>query len=137
MKGPEAACRAAVAGFVKGANGPWLGRATAPFATGLSTSGRAVSSESRGRFYGSPVVSWGPVSGATRYDVQWSRSEDPWRTVESVRTYATAASLPLKPGTWWYRVRGVNGTVQGDPRLSWSAPARVSIAAPTFTVVES
>jgi len=130
---PQAGCRAAAATFVRGAAGPAVGSARTPFATGLSPSGRV---SSQPRLYGSPVVAWQPVAGATRYDVQWSRSDDPWRTVGAVRTYATAVTLPVGPGTWWYRVRGIDGSVHGDPWLSFSKPVRLTIATPTFTVVE-
>jgi hypothetical protein len=130
---PQAGCRSASATFVRGGAGPKLGSTLAPFATGLSPSGRV---SSRPRFYGPPVVAWQPVAGATRYDVQWSRTDDPWHTVGSAQTYATAVTLPVGPGTWWYRVRGIDGSVKRNPWLSWSNPARVSMAAPTFTVVE-
>jgi len=137
LKAPDAACRAAKGVLVRGASKPLVGSATAPFATGLSPLGSLFSPErsSTGRFYGSPLVVWRPAAGATRYEVQWSRSEDPWRAVGTLKTYATSAVLPLKPGSWWYRVRGINGAASGDQTMTWSNPVSLSIATPTFAVV--
>jgi hypothetical protein len=135
---PETACRSSKGVLDRGANVPILGSGEAPFATGLSPLGRLfTSSTTPGSFYGSPLVAWRPAAGATQYEVQWSRSEDPWVTVGGLKTHATSATLPLTPGTWWYRVRGINGSIQGDARMRWSAAAPVSIAAPTFTIVEN
>ena len=132
------ACRTTRAIVVRGAGRPALGTSTATFATGLSPFGSLFSAGSTaGKFYGPPLVAWRPVTGATRYEVQWSRSENPWRTVGATKTYATSATLPLKPGTWWYRVRGLNSSAQGEQRMSWSKPASLSIATPTFAIVEN
>jgi hypothetical protein len=133
---PEAACRAGKGTFVMGANSPTVGTTDAAFVTGLSPLGRLLSPESApGRFYGSPLVAWRPSAGATSYEVQWSRSATPWRTVGTTKTYATSATLPLQPGTWWYRVRGIDSSIQGDQRLGWSAPTSITIASPTFAIV--
>jgi hypothetical protein len=133
-----AACQARQGTFVKTSTRPRVGTTKAPYATGLSTLGRLVSADSAPpRFYGFPLVSWTPAAGATRYEVQWSRSENPWRTVGSTRTFSTSASLPLKPGTWWYRVRGYNGSVRGDQSMAWSPPVQLAIATPTFSIVEN
>jgi hypothetical protein len=43
--------------------------------------------------------------------------------------------LPLEPGTWFYRVRGVNDTIPGNPNMQWSGLAKIQIAKPTFAVV--
>ncbi len=135
---PEAACQAGKGVLVRAANRPSVGLGETPFATGLSPFGRLSSPQSSpGRFYGSPLVAWRPAAGATQYEVQWSRSEDPWLTVGTLKTHATSATLPLTPGTWWYRVRAINGSIQGDPRMSWSAAMPISIATPTFSVVEN
>jgi hypothetical protein len=55
--------------------------------------------------------------------------------VGRLKTYATSAVLPLRPGSWWYRVRGINGAAHGDQTMSWSNPVSLSIATPTFAVV--
>ncbi len=135
---PEVACRTTKGVVVRGAGKPALGTSSGTFATGLSPLGSLFSSSSaQGRFYGPPLVAWRPVTGATRYEVQWSRSENPWRTVGTTKTFATSSVLPLNPGTWWYRVRGLNSSAQGEQRMSWSKPVSLSIATPTFAIVEN
>ena len=48
------------------------------YVTGLSPSGRLLSaSNSKSRFYGVPLVAWTPSTGATKYDVEWSRTSIP------------------------------------------------------------
>jgi hypothetical protein len=44
--------------------------------------------------------------------------------------------LPLRPGTWYYRVRGVDESIPGNQNMQWSGVARVRIAEPTFAVVK-
>ena len=85
--------------------------------------------------YGSPLVTWDPASGAVGYEVQWSRSSYPWRSAGSIRTPATSAMLPLAPGTWYYRVRGINDSLRGNQMMSWSAPTSIAITRPSFKVV--
>ena len=110
--------------------------AGAPYITGLSSSGRLLSaSSSDTAFYGVPLVAWTPSTGATLYDVEWSKKSYPWRKAGGLQTPATSALLPLKPGTWYYRVRGNNPWLPGNKKLRWSGPVRVEIAKPTFKVV--
>jgi hypothetical protein len=107
-----------------------------PFVSGLSPNGRLLTASSRRPVvYSTPLVAWRPVIGATAYQVQWSRSKYPWRAAGSVKTYATSALLDLAPGTWHYRVRGLNQTQLRRAEMAWSAPVRVKIARPTFAVV--
>ena len=48
----------------------------------------------------------------------------------------TSAVLPLKPGTWYYRVRGFNYSLPtGAQQMSWSDPAKIVVAKPKFRVV--
>ena len=51
---------------------PALTTAQAPFATGLSPSGRLTSAARTSAFYGAPLVAWTPALGADIYEVQWS-----------------------------------------------------------------
>jgi hypothetical protein len=112
------------------------GGARAPYATGLSPTGRLHSAvNSRSAFYGVPLVAWTPASGAILYDVEWSRTSYPWRRASGIRTGSTSAMLPLSPGTWWYRVRGLNPWLESNHQMSWSNPVRLRIARPTFSVV--
>jgi hypothetical protein len=125
---------------------PTLTRSAAPFASGLSPGGRLVSAVTRApRFYGTPHVAWTPALGASAYEVQWSKTRYPFRAevdprtgTKGVLTMGTSALLPLKPGTWWYRVRGVNYQLpSGAQQMSWSATARVDVVKAQFRVVRS
>jgi hypothetical protein len=122
--------------FGKWSKSPVLLMKGAPSATGLSPSGRLLSAvEPKPKFYGSPLVTWDPASGAVGYQVEWSRSSYPWRSAGSIRTPATSAMLPLAPGTWYYRVRGINDSLRGNQMMSWSAPTSIVITRPSFKVV--
>lgn len=119
--------------------------ARAPFATGLSASGRLVSAAGRSSFYGQPLVAWTPALGASAYEVQWSRRRypftpepDPRTGAKGLLTFSTAAVLPLPPGTWWYRVRGFDYNLPtGVQQLSWSAPQKLVVAAPRFRIAKA
>jgi hypothetical protein len=134
---PQDNCRAGrTVAFGKESRTPALLAGGAPSATGLSPSGRLVSAATpKPKFYGSPLVTWAPAGGAATYQVQWSHTSYPWRAAGSLQTPATSAVLPLAPGTWWYRVRGVNDSLPGNQMMSWSKPASISITAPSFAVV--
>jgi len=68
--------------------------------------------------------------------VQWSRTSYPWRKEGEKLTYATSALLPLDPGRWFYRVRGINFSLPGTARaMTWSKQVGLTVSKPTFTVV--
>ena len=121
---------------------PTLVTGGAPFASGLSPKGRLVSAAGVGAsFYGQPLVAWTPALGADAYHVQWSKKRYPFTPelmstgTAGYLTLATAALLPLKPGTWWYRVRGISWRLpQNAQYMSWSDPTRIVAARPTFVV---
>ena len=116
---------------------PVLTGSSRPFASGLSPTGRLVSAtRSRPSFYGSPLVAWRPALGAQDYEVQWSKSGNPFKPVGSIKTPATSALLPLSPGVWHYRVRGFNSLLPKRPQMAWSSPTAIRISAPTFRVVK-
>jgi hypothetical protein len=143
---PQEACAAGrVMRFGKNSE-PTLTRSLAPFASGLSPNGRLVSAvTSAPRFYGTPHVAWTPALGADVYEVQWSKTRYPFRPEIDPRSntrgmllFETSALLPLKPGTWWYRVRGINYQLPtGAQQMSWSTAARVDVAKPQFRVERS
>jgi hypothetical protein len=115
-----------------------VGSSTTPFISGLSSTGRLISAagKSRSVFYGSPLVAWRPALGADAYEVQWSATSDPFKVVASHYTFATSASLPVTPGTWYYRVRGLNLSLAGSAqRMAWSDVAKLDVGTPTFTVL--
>ena len=116
---------------------PAVSRSGSPFASGLSPRGRlTAAATSRPSFYGTPLVAWSPALGADQYQVQWSRTSYPWRKEGEKLTYATSALLPLDPGRWFYRVRGINFSLPGTARaMTWSKQVGLTVSKPTFTVV--
>jgi len=114
------------------------GQGTA-YASGLSPSGRLVASAGNRPFYGRPLVAWLPTPGADTYEVEWSPTRYPWRAVKRVPVDGgTATILPIKPGNWWYRVRGINSALpDAHQYMSWSAPLRLTVAKPKFRLVAS
>lgn len=120
---------------------PTLVTGGAPFASGLSPKGRLISAAGVGAsFYGAPLVAWTPALGANAYHVQWSKKRYPFTAELSdgtagFLTLSTSAVLPLKPGTWWYRVRGISWRLpQNAQYMSWSDPTRIAAARPTYVV---
>jgi len=109
------------------------------YASGMSPAGRLVAAAgSKNTFYGRPLIAWRPVQGAAGYEVQWSHSRDRWRTLGSLETQGTAVTLPLEPGSWWYRVRARNPYLPGHvKRMAWSAPLAITVAKPKFRLVAS
>jgi hypothetical protein len=109
----------------------------APFASGLSPEGKLVAAaSSKPKFYGQPLIAWQPTLATDQYEVQWSRTRYPWRTAGSKLTWATSLTLPLSPGTWYYRVRGIDSLLTGSkPQLTWSNPVRLVVTKPRFRVV--
>ena len=80
-------------------------------------------------------MAWTAAPSASAYVVEWSKTAYPWRPSGRVKTPATSAVLPLEPGTWFYRVRGVNDSIPGNPNMQWSGTAKIQIARPTFGVL--
>ena len=135
---PQDVCSAGrVQSFGKGSR-PLVAGSTSPFVSGLSPRGLlTTAARSVPSFYGTPLVAWQPALGADQYQVQWSKKSYPWVKVGEKFTYATSALLPLEPGLWYYRVRGVNFSLPGSARaMSWSAPVGVRVSKPTFAVVK-
>ena len=136
---PQDACAAGrVLAFGKASSPVVAGQGTA-YASGLSPSGRLIASSGNKPFYGRPLVAWLPAPGADTYEVEWSPSRYPWRAVKRVAVDGgTATTLPLKPGTWWYRIRGLNSALpDGHQFMSWSEPLRLTVAKPKFRLVSS
>ncbi len=102
---------------------PIVTSSSRPFASGLSPKGRLISAaRTTPSFYGTPLVAWESVLGAQEYEIQWSKSANPWRPLGSLVTGATSSLLPLEPGTWYYRVRGYNHSLLKRPQMAWSTP---------------
>jgi hypothetical protein len=111
--------------------------AGAPYASGLSPSGKLVAAvHPSPKFYGTPLVAWQPIPSADEYEIQVSRTKYPWHTRGSLVTPATSVMLHLTPGTWFYRVRGLDSLMTGaHPELSWSAPVKIVFTKPRFKIV--
>jgi hypothetical protein len=105
------------------------------FVTGLSPTGRLVSSARTATFYGRPLISWTPALSADIYQIQWSKKAYPFTPEGSIMTSSTATVPPLTVGTWFYRVRGFDYNLPtGAQQLSWSDPEQLSVAKPTFKI---
>lgn len=109
----------------------------APYLSGLSVNGRLfTANRAKPAVYGAPLVAWRPALGADRYEVQWSKKAYPWVKAGSLETPSTSATLPLTPGRWHYRVRGISLALPaGGRQMSWSDPVTLRVAKPTFRVV--
>jgi hypothetical protein len=136
---PEDVCRAGGAARFGKVSKPVLVGDRSPFASGLSPDGAKLVPAKKPvpSFYGPPLVAWEPVAGAQEYEVQWSKSPNPWRAAGPPLppSGATSAILPLTPGRWYYRVRGLNPLLPGKPEMTWSKPVSLRIAKPRFKIV--
>ena len=134
---PQDACQSGrVMRFGK-ATPPVVTSSSRPFASGLSPKGRLISAaRTTPSFYGTPLVAWESVLGAQEYEIQWSKSANPWRPLGSLVTAATSSLLPLEPGSWYYRVRGYNHSLLKRPQMAWSTPTPLTVSKPTFSVVK-
>ncbi len=135
---PQDVCAAGrIASFGKSSE-PAVSRSRTPYASGLTPKGRLTAARRVvPSFYGTPLVAWKPAIGADQYQVQWSKKGYPWRTEGEKLTYGTSALLPLTPGRWFYRVRGINFSMPGTARaMTWSDPVQLTVAKPTFAVVK-
>lgn len=132
---PQDVCQAGrVATFAKLAR-PVITGSGGAFVSGLSPSGRLLTSAGRRPVvYSTPLVAWQPVVGASTYEVEWSRTTYPWRRSGRVITRSTSAVLRLSHGLWYYRIRGLNAAQVGTPAMTWSAPVAIKIARPTFKI---
>jgi hypothetical protein len=135
---PEDVCRAGGAARFGKVSKPVLVGDKSPYATGLSPAGKLVpATKTNPVFYGPPLVAWEPVLGANEYDVQWSRTINPWRAEPgALKTAATSAVLPLTAGRWYYRVRGLNYMLPGKPEMTWSQALSIRISKPKFKLVK-
>jgi hypothetical protein len=129
---PQDACAAGrVVEFGK-VSQPTTTSGSKPYASGLAPSGELVAARTATpSFYRAALIAWAPALGATAYEVQWSKTTYPWRSVGApVYTAATSTLLEgLTPGVWYYRVRGIDPYVPGPVKqMTWSAPVQVTIA---------
>lgn len=135
MELPQDVCAAGRVARFGVSSQPSLTAKQEPFATGLSSNGRLVSAANTRKFYGEPLVAWTPALSAMAYEVQWGHRAYPFVASASRLTFATSSVLPLKPGTWWYRVRGFDYNLPtGAQAMAWSKPTKLVVTAPRFRV---
>jgi hypothetical protein len=136
---PQDACAAGrVESFGKESEPVVTGTSGRPFVSGLTPGGRLLSSATRSpKVFSTPLVAWQPATGATAYQVQWSRTKYPWRAQGSKTTYSTSSVLELTPGGWYYRVRGLNQTQLKKQEMSWSSPIKLTVSKPSFHVASN
>jgi hypothetical protein len=115
---------------------PTLTSKHSAFATGLSANGRLVSAGQTAKFYGQPLVAWTAAFGASNYEVQWAHSKYPFTPKGTRYTFSTSAVLPLKPGTWFYRVRGFDYNLPtGAQAMAWSSATKIVVTMPKFRIL--
>ena len=136
---PQEACQAGrVLTFGK-VSEPAVTAEQGAYASGLSPHGQLFSAnKAAARFYGPPLVAWKPALGAYEYELEWGHKAYPFAATGKITTPTSSTSyvLPLGPGTWYYRVRGLNAFIPGnEPLMSWSDPTRLVVAPPSFRVV--
>jgi len=139
MELPQEACQAGrVLTFGK-VSEPAVTAEQGAYASGLSPRGQLFSAnKSAASFYGPPLVAWKPALGAYEYEVQWGHKAYPFTAVGRITTPTSSTSyvLPVGPGTWYYRVRGLNAFIPGSkPMMSWSDPTKLVVTRPRFRVV--
>jgi hypothetical protein len=107
-----------------------------PYVSGLTASGSvSPASSSQPSFFGRIVVAWEPAPGATKYEIQWSKTKNPWKRAGRVVTPSTAAQLNLEPGVWYFRARGIDKSIPSlSQGMTWSDPQYVRIRPRTFVV---
>jgi hypothetical protein len=133
---PQDACATGrIASFGK-VSEPVVTSSGAPYASGLSRKGGLLAATTRRPVFAStPLVAWQPALGASAYEVQWSKKAYPWRPEGNLFTFSTSANLPLKPGNWYYRVRGIDLSLPtGSAQMTWSDKMGLVIAKPKFKV---
>lgn len=109
-----------------------------PFATGLSSRGTLVSGTKTNTFYGQPLIAWAPTPNAYAYEVQWAKKAYPFTPRGKRLTWDTSFVLPLKPGKWYYRVRGYDYNLPtGAQEMAWSPPVKLVVAMPKFRILGS
>jgi hypothetical protein len=128
---PQDSCQAGdVMSFGK-VSQPIVTSAGRPFVSGVGPKSRSVASTSTPVVYDAPIVAWKPVVGATKYQVELSRSLYPWHPTKTVGTPATSVVLPLskgQAGVWYYHVRAIDENLPAGARsMAWSDPVKVKV----------
>ena len=130
METPQDACAAGrVESFGKESDPVMTGEAGKPFVSGLTPNGRLlVLGHAARRRSSRPRSSPGsrrPAPPPTRCSGRGRATRGAPRARRP--TYSTSAVLNLEPGTWYYRVRGLNQTQLSKQEMTWSAPVKLMV----------
>ena len=133
---PQDACQSGrVLSFGKESK-PVVTMGATPYIAGLTPKGRLLAVAGKHPVvYGTPLVAWQPAVAAGEYEVQWAKHPYPFNAAGAKFTYSTSTLLSLKPGIWFYRIRGLNLGQIRNPYMSWSSPIRVVVARPKFSLI--
>ena len=134
---PQDACASGRIGTFGRVSQPIPAGSTASYVVGLSVTGRvvSVSATSSPRVYGWPLVTWSPALGADQYEIQFSNVRYPFTMIGNTVTPATSATLSFPPGTWYYRVRGIDlGMPTGAQGMAWSSVRKITVVKPVFRI---
>jgi hypothetical protein len=135
VESPQDACEAGRTATFGKLSRPVITASGAPYVSGLTPRGRLLTvAKGHPVVYSTPLVAWRPVIAANAYSLEWSRTKYPWRAAGELITRSTSAVLNLRPGNWFYRVRGLNPSQVGTSAMTWSAPVAITVARPTFRV---
>jgi hypothetical protein len=112
-----------------------------PYLSGVSPTGRMVAAAGQNPIvFAEPIAAWQPVVGASKYQVEMSRTLYPWHATKRVGTPATSVVLPVTKydaGIWYYRVRGFNEALPAGARaMAWSNPVRVQVTGNRIAVLK-
>ncbi len=115
---------------------PSVTKSHTAYASGLSSTGKLISATKTNTYYGEPLVAWTPAPVADAYEVQWAKKVYPFTARGKRLTWDTSFVLPLKPGTWYYRVRGYDFNLPtGAQEMAWSQPVKIRVVAPKLRIV--
>ncbi len=142
MAVPQDACQSGDSMSFGKVSQPVVTKAGTPYLSGVGSGGRVVSAASPNPVvFASPIAAWQPVIGASKYQVQMSRTLYPWHSAKFVGTPATSVVLPVTKfdaGVWYYRVRGIDEDLpKGAQAMAWSTPVRVRVTGNQVSVVRS
>jgi hypothetical protein len=136
---PQDACESGRVGSFGKVSKPVVAQASTPYVSGVSPTGRMTSAvRSTPTFHSTPLIAWQPATGAITYEVEWAKGKlYPWTKSGSLQTHATSLVLPItQPGTWWYRVRGINPSLPtAAQKMTWSTPVALRLTGNQFKVV--
>jgi hypothetical protein len=140
MAVPQDSCQSGLGMSFGKVSEPVVTSSGRPFLSGVGPTGRTVAAAGANAVvFASPIAAWQPVIGASKYQVEMSRTLYPWHATKRVGTPATSVVLPVTKydaGIWYYRVRGFNEALPAGARaMAWSNPVRVTVTGNRIAIV--